>query len=118
MPYLKLTITDTMGFWEDFLGDYIPNPNHGKTFTDWYRIPDDWVRDGNLIPEKREALLRHLYGESWRLGNGDGSKYVILKIDEQVFTNDEVTARPWLAGREKCYSVGAAGVTDIDTDKF
>jgi len=97
-----------MGFWDDFIGDYAPSPRT-KTFTDWYRLPDGWLRDGALVPERREALLRHLYGDSWRLGNGDGSKYLVLNLDERLLTADEVAQRQWLATRENCYAVDPSG---------
>jgi hypothetical protein len=115
MAYLKTIITDTMGFWDDFLGDYVANPNRSKTFTDWYRLPEDWLHDGVLIPERRQALLRHMYGPSWRLGNGDGSKYVVLNMEEHLLSEAEVAERPWLLLHDKCYTVDSDGViADID----
>src|SRR5580693_6276991 len=109
MVYLRITFTDTMGFYDEFLGDYVSNPANSKTFTDWYRVPDDWLHEDALPPERREALLRHMYGESWRQGNGDGSKYVVLKMEEHTLTAAEIAERPWVAARQNCYAVDSAG---------
>jgi hypothetical protein len=61
MKYLRLTITDTMSFWNNDLETYLFNPDLGKSFTGWYRLPDEWIANGKLIPDRLEAVLCHLY---------------------------------------------------------
>jgi len=105
VKYLRLTITDTMGFWDDYLGDFVFDPANSKTFSTWYRVPDDWLQDGVLVPERRERLFEYLYGTEWRLGNGDGSKYVVLKVEEHGLSDIEVAQRAWVSTDESCYAV-------------
>ncbi|BAY10044.1 hypothetical protein [Calothrix sp. NIES-2098] len=105
MRYLRLTITDTLSFWDDYLSGYIFDPENSKTFTNWYRIPDKWLENGTLVPERREQLLEHLYGSNWRLGNEDGSKYVVLKIDEHELSDTETAQRLWVGTQNTCYAV-------------
>lgn len=112
MTYLRLTITDTMGFWDDYLSDYIFDPTNSKTFTNWYRVPDEWLQDGTLIPERREQLFKHLYGSEWRRGNGDGSKYVILKIEEHELSDVEKAQRVWANANDLCYAVNDDSIVE------
>lgn len=115
MQYLRMTVIDTLAFWNAPLGDYVFNPNLRKTFTGWYRVPNDWVSDGIVNEERREMLFRHLYGDTWRLGNEDGSKYVVLECAIQVLTPAEAAQRPWMATPTRCYAVTDAGVvTRVD----
>lgn len=109
MAHLKVTITDTMAFWDDFIGDYVFNPKGAKTYTTWYRVPEDWLLEDALMSERRERLLEFMYGETWRSGNGDGSKYQVLNIEQHKLTDDEIAQKPWLAGNYNCYAVGADG---------
>src|SRR5882724_1188829 len=119
MAYLKITITDTMSFWDDYLCDYVFNPSNSKTFTGWYRVPEDWLREDGLIPERQEKLLEYMYGATWRSGNDDGSKYVVLKMEEHKLTDAEIAERPWLVTRESCYSISSDGTTaQIDSDQM
>jgi len=106
---VKVAITDTMSFWDDYLSDFVFNPTNSKTFTSWYRVPDDWLEEATLIPERREAILAFLYGGSWRSGNGDGSRYEVLKMEELQLTDAEIADRPWIAARGTCYSASANG---------
>src|ERR1700757_3062639 len=115
MKYLRLTITDTLGFWDDYLESYVFNSEQGKTLTSWYRVPDEWMRDGALLPDRQKALLRHRYGEDWRLGNGDGSQYVVLSLDGHELTAGEVAVRPWEQTRDACYAVDdGGGISTVD----
>jgi hypothetical protein len=115
MKYLRMTITDTLGFWDNYLETYVFNADRGKTLTSWYRLPDDWTRDGALLPDRLEQLLRYRYGDAWRSGNGDGSRFVILKLDTHELTSSEVAQRPWERVREACYAVDADGeISGVD----
>jgi hypothetical protein len=109
MAYLKLTITDTMGFWDNYIESYAFNPERSKTFTNWYRLPEEWWDGDKLDPSRKESLLRHLYGENWRMGNGDGSQYVVLKSEEHRLSAEEEKARPWEGTSEACYALGEDG---------
>ena len=109
MAYLRLTITDTLGFWDNYLEDYLFNREQSQTFTLWYRLPEAWFSDGSLLTDRREALLQHLYGETWRLGNGDGSRYVVLAIADHKLSLTEVAERPWLQTKDSCYALGDDG---------
>jgi len=109
VKYLRVTITDTLGFWDDYLGDYTFNPDQAKTFINWYRLPDDWLPDGALPAERREQILAHLYGADWRQGNGDGSKYIVLNLDEHALLDAEQAERAWTKSAGTCYAVEAAG---------
>lgn len=109
MAYLKLTITDTLSFWDNYLEDYVFNRKQSKTFTIWYRLPDEWFSDRDLLPDKREALLQHLYGKTWRLGNGDGSRYVVLAFEGHLLSLTEVAERPWVQAEGSCYALGDDG---------
>ena len=115
MKYLRLTITDTMGFWDDYLETYVFNADRSRSFTSWYRLPDEWIANGELIPNRREAVFRYWYGETWRLGNGDGSQYVVLAINEHVLSADEVTQRVWEIAGEPCFAIDTnAGISRVD----
>lgn len=110
MRHIRLTITDTMAFIDNVSGDYVYNPQNSTTLTGWYRLPDAWLHEGKLLPEKQEALLRHLYGSNWRMGNEDGSMYVVLSIEEHELTLSDIAERPWERTRDACYAVGDGGV--------
>jgi hypothetical protein len=110
--YLRLTITDTLSFWDDYLSGYISAPASSQTFTNWYRVPDEWLENGTLVGERREHLLAHLYGSNWRLGNDDGSKYVVLTIDEHELSDAERVQRLWVGTKNTCYAVSDDGTIE------
>src|SRR5580765_4563565 len=119
MVYLKITITDTMSFWDDYLSSYVFNPENSKTFAGWYRVPDGWLNEGDLTPERRENVLEYMYGASWRSGNGDGSKYEVLKMEVSKLTDADAAKQPWIATKESCFTVGSDGaVISMDRDKM
>jgi len=100
--YLRLTVTDTLGVPVD--GSHAVDPLAKVTRMFWYRLPADWVDSGRLQPQRRERLLRLLYGADWGGGNTDGSRYVILDLQEQVLSPEEARARPWLSERAAFYA--------------
>ncbi len=99
--YLRLTVTDTLGVWVD--GNHAFSPMAKVTRTCWYRVPSDWVVGGALAPGRRDRLVDALYGPGWRDGNPDGSRYVLLDVDEKVLTEREARSRPWLSDRAGFY---------------
>ena len=103
--YLELTLTDTLSFWDDYLEDYVFNPENKKNFIAWYRLPDDWIVNNKLKADKLEGILKHIYGEHWRMGNGDGSRYQILNIKENILSNEECSQKPWLNEKRACYII-------------
>jgi hypothetical protein len=99
--YLRLTVTDTLGVWVD--GNHAFNPLAKVTRTCWCRVPSDWIVGGSLASGRRDRLVDALYGPGWREGNPDGSRFVLLEVDEKVLTEREVRARPWLSDRAGFY---------------
>ncbi|HEY6805321.1 MAG TPA: hypothetical protein VI306_17220 [Pyrinomonadaceae bacterium] len=119
MKYFRMTITDTLGFWDDYLSTYTFNPSNSKTFSSWYRVPDDWISDGEVNDERRETLFRYLYGKTWRMGNGDGSQYIVLESKIDLLTSAEVEQHPWSTTKESRYIVDEAGaVTRVEAAAF
>ncbi|MEH1128618.1 hypothetical protein [Micromonospora sp. CPCC 206061] len=105
--YLRLTITDTLGVRVD--GNHAVNPLAKVTRTFWYRLPADWVAGGALAAGRLERLIDAIYGPRWREGNPDGSRYVILGIQETVLSDQEADGKPWLSDRAAFYVVGEDG---------
>ena len=62
----------------------------------YYRLPESWVNSDLLFADKREALLENMYGKTWRMGNEDGSYYVVLAFVERVLSPSEEAACAWL----------------------
>jgi len=84
---IELTHTDTMAFWNDDVGAFLHNPDgYSPTSTFLYEVPDDWIAGGTLTPEGLERIHAHLYGPTWKNGNGDGSQYVVLKSTAKIIS--------------------------------
>ncbi len=98
-----------MSFWNDYLCSYVHDPERSSTYTTFYLFPDDWADQGHLLYARQQEVLNFMYGPTWREGNGDGSKYVILKMLDNILTPEEVTAKPWLQGKFSCYKVSPEG---------
>jgi hypothetical protein len=107
MRYLRLTITDVLSVWDDLFEGYVFAPDAASRFRAWYRLPNDWVVNEALAPDRRELILQHLYGEDWRSGNVDGSQYRTLDIEEHFLDPEEIASQPWRATKEPCYVLGA-----------
>ncbi|MFY1636075.1 hypothetical protein ACN27F_22830 [Solwaraspora sp. WMMB335] len=99
--YFQLRITDTLGVWVK--GAHAFNPLARVTRTFWYRLPAEWMVEGALPQERREMLVDRLYGPGWRDGNPDGSRYIILGVQEKVLSAREAAGKPWLADRGGFY---------------
>lgn len=102
---LQVTIQDTLGFYDDYLGDYAFNPQNTATNTYWLKVPADWLANGAVLAAKWELFLQYLYGTTWRLGNEDGSKYIIISQKAEIWTSE---AQPWLE-KKRCYGVDVNG---------
>jgi hypothetical protein len=100
--YVRLTITDTLGVLVD--GSHAFSPLTRVTRTFWYRLPEFWVAGGRLARVRREQILDQLYGDDWRTGQADGSRYVILEIQERVLSPQEAEGKPWLSDRAAFYA--------------
>jgi hypothetical protein len=109
---IKLTIKDTLAFYDDALGDYTFNPDNAQTAVYWFALPDSAFDGDGLCPECQEPLLQAIYGPTWRNGNGDDSKYVVLHVQPNLPTPDEEKSRPWLAERAHCLLVTDAGLCE------
>lgn len=61
------------------------------------RVPDDQIIGGRLKPGAEEAVLRAMYGEGWRHGNEDGSRFVVTVLSARPLAEDEVREAPWMS---------------------
>jgi len=87
---IALTIQDTMSFWNDELGSFLFDPNgYAPTNTFLYEVPDAWIANGTLTTEGFERIFQYLYGPGWLAGNGDGSKYQVLKREVAIVAPDD-----------------------------
>lgn len=99
--YFRLKITDTLGVWVEGAHAFDPIARITRTF--WYRLPAEWVVDGAIPVQRREMLVDRLYGPDWRNGNPDGSRYIILGVQEKLLSDGEAADKPWLADRAGFY---------------
>lgn len=81
---ILVKVKDGLGFPSGFVSpaDYACNF--------YARVPSDWLDGENLKEEKLEKIYEKVYGETWRSGNSDGSRYVVLESSTKVFTSDEL----------------------------
>ena len=103
--YLQLTTTETLSFWDDYIEDYVFNPENKLVTTSWYKLPDDWLNAGKLKEDKLEAIFKNLYGENWRQGNDDGSKFRVLGVEENLLSDTQSLQKPWLNEKRFCYVI-------------
>ena len=93
--FICLTLEDALAFYRPAVEDYTFNPAATLTNRWHYAIPADWLAaDGTLPPARLEVLLCHLYGPSWRQGNDDGSRYVVVRADIAVLDETAWHAAP------------------------
>jgi len=59
------------------------------------RVPNDWVEGGRLKESHLEKFFEKLYGDNWRMGNSDGSRYVVQDQYSQLLTADAVKRVNW-----------------------
>lgn len=54
------------------------------------RVPAGWIDGEKLKEDKLEKIYQKVYGETWRNGNSDGSRYVVLESSTEILTADEL----------------------------
>ena len=87
---VEVTIKDTMSFWDNHIETFVSNPSSpAATNTYVFDVADAWVADGALTEAGIEHVCTYLYGETWKLGNGDGSRYVVLEQRSRVLGADD-----------------------------
>ncbi|HRH45132.1 MAG TPA: hypothetical protein PKY82_26070 [Pyrinomonadaceae bacterium] len=113
---VKLTIDDTLSFYDDYIGDYIFNENNVRTNNYFVKVPLEWLENGQLTVYGLERFYEYLYGTTWRMGNDDGSRYLPLAAGI-TFLNDEQKDE-WLI-KQYCYSINLDGsVLKISPEEF
>jgi hypothetical protein len=81
---VAVTITDTMSFWDHQVETYVFYRELATTRTQTYDVPASWVAAGQLTADGLERVLRHMYGASFREGNADGSRYMVLEARSAI----------------------------------
>ena len=107
---IKLTIKDTLAFYNDGLGDYTFNPDNAQTSVYWFALPESAFDGDDIRPECHEPLLQAIYGPDWRQGNGDDSKYIVLHVRLSHPTPEEEQTCPWLSERAPCMVISEEGI--------
>jgi hypothetical protein len=59
------------------------------------RVPAVWIEDGKMKAEYLERIYEKVYGADWRLGNDDGSAYVVLSSNSEMLTPETVKNTKW-----------------------
>jgi len=59
------------------------------------RVPADWVEGASLKTNKLETFFQNFYGATWRMGNEDGSQFVVRSVETRVLTPAEEQSAPW-----------------------
>lgn len=59
------------------------------------RVPPDWLENGKIKSEFLEKIYKKVYGDNWRTGNSDGSRYVVLDSYSEVFPPETVKNAQW-----------------------
>lgn len=59
------------------------------------RVPSDWIEGEQLKENYLEKIYQKVYGETWRSGNSDGSRYVVQDSYSKVFTPEVVKTTKW-----------------------
>jgi hypothetical protein len=87
----QITLRDGLGFPSGFTApaDY--------TCVIFCRVPPDWLEGDKLRAAKLEAVFEKLYGAQWRLGNSDGSQYVVLSVEARILSAAEEQTAAWRA---------------------
>lgn len=86
---LLVIINDGLGFPSGFVS------NSTYTCNIFCRVPTGWVEGDYLKQEYFEKIYQKFYGLSWRMGNSDGSRYVVLDSFSKVFDEDTVRSTRW-----------------------
>jgi hypothetical protein len=59
------------------------------------RVSPDWLDGDQVNRNKLELVFERLYGEHWRAGNEDGSRYVVQVLEARVLSQAEEQTAPW-----------------------
>ncbi|HQU85142.1 MAG TPA: hypothetical protein PKY59_18525 [Pyrinomonadaceae bacterium] len=113
---VKLTINDTLAFYDDYVGDYVFNESNVQTYDYFFKVPSEFLAGEHLNENSINLILKFLYGENWQSGNEDGSRFMILQTKSQLLS--DANADEWLS-RSYCYSVDETGkVSKISPQEF
>lgn len=91
MRKIRVTIKDAMAFFDADRVDFVPNLSYTPVNTMVFEVPDDWIAVGGLVDGKIERVYADLYGEDWRSGNADGSRYEVLECKVEVLAPGDAT---------------------------
>jgi hypothetical protein len=111
---IKLTIDDTLAFYNDYIGDFIFNENNVQTNDYFVKVPIEWLQNGQLTDNALQAFYDFLYGANWRMGNEDGSRYMPLKATV-TFIGDEHQNEWW--AKKHCYQGNLDGTFSTISQK-
>lgn len=59
------------------------------------RIPKDWTNGGRVKESAMEKFFEIIYGEKWKAGNTNGSRYIVPHPNSKVFTPEELNTIKW-----------------------
>lgn len=79
-----LIVQDGLGFPSGFVSEA------GYKLNIFCRLPSDWTDGTQIKPEAREKIFEFLYGANWRMGNNDGSRYVVIDSFSKIFDDETV----------------------------
>jgi hypothetical protein len=116
---LLLVIQDGLGFPSGFVSEASFKLNI------FCRVPPEWTDGDQLKSDSREKIFEFLYGANWRMGNDDGSHYVVIDSFSKVFDEETVKNTRW-EGTEntadnhyKFYLVGDDGaIRSVKEEEF
>lgn len=111
---IKLTIDDTLSFYNDYIGDYTFNENNVQSNDYFIKVPLDWIENGQLTASTLEKFYGFLYGENWRSGNEDGSRYMPLKATVTFIGDDGMDE--WFV-KNHCYLANFDGTISTISPK-
>jgi hypothetical protein len=86
---LLLVIQDGLGFPSGFVSEASFKLNI------FCRVPPEWTDGDQLKSDSREKIFEFLYGANWRMGNDDGSHYVVIDSFAKVFDEETVRNTRW-----------------------
>lgn len=116
---LLLTISDGLSLPSGF----VKKSTYNCTFFCW--LPRAWTEDLQIKPEYLEKLYEQFYGASWRSGNSDGSRYVVLEANSAVMSPERVQGTEWSVVQNSelnryWFYIGEANGTfkDVTADEF
>jgi hypothetical protein len=88
---IRVTIKEAMSFWNDDLFAFVPNMAATRENVFVVEVPDAWVDGAELVEGKIDRVYANIYGEDWRTGNSDFSRYEVLESKVEVLATDDPT---------------------------